>query len=113
MRLKPLEERIGLAVAPHVPELSPTIYQGDADEYCTWNASEIPQAFGDGRAHRIKYMVQVHWFLPLGRRPYAKKLALRRALAGTAGFTAPAITDASDKEGQHYVFEFEAMGGMY
>lgn len=113
MQLKPIEERIRLAVTPHVKELAPTIYLGAAEEYCTWNATEVPQAFGDGRAHRVKYLVQVHWFLPLRRRPYAKKQALRRALMGTPGFTAPTVTDATDGEGQHYVFEFEALGGVY
>lgn len=113
MTLKPLEERIQAAVTPIVPELAENVYTGGADEYCTWNASEIPQAFGDGMAHRIKYLVQVHWFLPKERRPYAKKQALRRALMGTPGFTAPTIVPGGDGDGQHYVFEFEALGGAY
>lgn len=113
MTLKPLKDRIQDAVTPVVGELAPGVYTGDAEEYCTWNATEVPQAFGDGRPHRIKHLVQVHWFLPLKRRPYAKKKALRRALMETPGFTAPTVTPATDGDGQHYVFEFEALGGEY
>lgn len=113
MTLKPLDERIRGAVTPIVPELAPGVYTGNKAEYCTWNATEMPAVLGDGLAHRVRYLVQVHWFLPLNSRPYAKKQALRRALMGTAGFTAPSITDATDREGQHYVFEFESLGGAY
>lgn len=113
MRLRPLEERIRTAVMPIVSELAPDVYTGGEDEYCTWNASESPQALGNGRAHRVKYLVQVHWFLPLKRRPYARKRALRRALMEAPGFTAPTVVNATDGDGQHYVFEFEAMGGEY
>lgn len=113
MKLQPLEPRIQAAVTPIVAELAPGVYTGNADEYCTWNASEIPQSFGNGRAHRVKHLVQVHLFMPLKRRPYAKKRALRRALMETPGFTAPIVTPANDGDGQHYIFEFEAMGGVY
>lgn len=113
MTLKPLDERIRDAVTPIVPEVAPDVYTGGEPEYCTWNATELPAALGDGRAHRIRYLVQVHWYLPLARRPYATKQVLRRALMDTPGFTVPTVTDASDLEGQHYVFEFEALGGVY
>lgn len=113
MYLKQLDKRIAEAVTPFVPELAPGRYTGNADEYCTWNAEELPEAFGDGRAKRVRYLVQVHWFLPLKRRPYDKKTALRRALMNTPGFTAPTIVPDVDGDGQHYIFEFEALGGRY
>lgn len=113
MRLKPLDTRILEAVGPIVPEIVPNYYTGDLKEYCTWNATDLPAAQGDGRAFRIRYLVQVHWFLPLEKNPYQGKAALRRALMETPGFTAPTVEDATDRYGQHYIFEFEAMGGAY
>ena len=106
-----LDDQIRAAVEPLVGVCVPGIYTGDAEEYCTYNYNEIPAAFGDNRPHAVRYLVQVHWFLPLKQRPHPKKKALRRALLAVRGFGAPEIEDASDELGQHYVYEFEAVDG--
>lgn len=106
-----LDSKIRAAVEPLVSVCVPDIYTGDKKEYCTFNYNEIPAAFGDNRPNAVRYLVQVHWFLPLKRRPNPKKKELRRALLAVRGFSAPEIVNANDGEGQHYVYEFEAVDG--
>lgn len=106
-----LDEKIQAAVKPLVPECVPDLYTGNAKEYCTYNYNEIPAGFGDNVPHAVRYLVQVHWFLPLKKRPQPKKKELRRALMNVKGFGAPEIVNASDGDEQHYVFEFEAVDG--
>ena len=101
---------IRAAITPIVTECVPDQYGGTATEYCTFNYSEIPDAFGDESPGAIRYLVQLHYFLPTGTNPYAKKKQLKNALL-SAGFTYPSVTNASDADGQHYVLEAEYCDG--
>lgn len=105
-----IDDYIQAAVKPLVSVCVPDLYTGDKKEYCTYNYNELPSAFGDGRPHATRYLVQVHWFLPLKRRPQPKKRQLGRAL-GTMQrcITWPVIENATDELGQHYVYEFQAV----
>lgn len=105
-----LDDIIRAAVDPLVAVCVPDLYTGDEEEYCTYNYNEIPAAFGDNRPHAMRYLVQVHWFLPLKKRPQPKKRKLARAL-GTMQrcVTWPTIENATDELGQHYVYEFQAV----
>lgn len=104
-----LDDRIKAAVEPLVPVCVPDLYTGDEEEYCTYNYNETLSMFGDNRPRMVRYLIQVHWFLPLKRRPQPKKRALRHALGSISLATFPIIEDASDEIGQHYVYEFEAV----
>lgn len=106
-----VDEKIMDAVKPLVGECVENLYGGDAEEYCTFNLNEIPAGFGDNTAHAVRYLCQVHWFLPLRRNPRPKKKRLRQALAAVKGFTTPEIVNATDEIGQHYVYEFQAVDG--
>jgi hypothetical protein len=101
---------IRAAITPIVPECVPDQYTGTATEYCTFNYSELPDAFGDDSPHAIRYLVQLHYFLPTGVNPYTKKKQLKNALLN-AGFTYPSVTNASDADGQHYALECEYSDG--
>lgn len=103
-------ERIKSAVAPIVPEVSADTYSGNAQTYCTWNATEIPTAHADNEPHAIQYLAQLHLFMPFRANPTQIKRQLRRALLD-AGFTAPTVetVEASEAEGRHIVFEFEGV----
>lgn len=101
---------IRAAITPIVTECVPDQYGGTATEYCTFNYSELPDAFGDDSPHAIRYLVQLHYFLPTGANPYAKKKQLKNALLN-AGFTYPSVTNASDGDGQHIIFETEYSDG--
>lgn len=85
---------------------------GEAVEYCTFNYNELAAAFGDNRAHAMRALVQVHYLAPLKANTVATRRALWQALATVDAFTAPDIENASDQTGQHYVYEFEAIGGV-
>lgn len=82
------------------------------EEYCTFNFSRYADALGDNRAHAMRALVQVHYLAPLRANTAATRRRLWAALADVDAFTAPDITNASDQTGQHYVFEFEALGGV-
>ena len=101
---------IRAAITPIVTECVPDQYGGTTTEYCTFNYSEIPDAFGDESPGAIRYLVQLHYFLPVGANPYAKKKQLKNALLN-AGFTYPTVTNASDADGQHYALECEFSDG--
>lgn len=107
---------IRAAIAPIAPECVPDQYTGTETEYCTFNYSEIPDAFGDESPGAIRYLVQLHYFCPnIGKdglyfNPYAKKKRLKNALLN-AGFTYPSVTNASDADGQHIIFETEYCDG--
>ena len=105
-----INSTIRAAITPIVPECVPDQYSGTATEYCTFNYSEIPDAFGDESPEAIRYLVQLHYFLPTGANPYAKKKQLKNALL-SAGFAYPSVTNASDSDGQHYVLESEYCDG--
>lgn len=101
-----LNETLIRAVRPIVPVCVPDDYDGEEEEYCVFSATELGDCFGDDGPTAIRFLVSLHYYLPRGRNPIAKKKQLARALSG-AGFTWPSITNASDGNGQHYVFECE------
>ena len=71
----------------------------------------IPEDFGDDDAQHWRYLVEVGLFTPHDKNSLAYRREItRRLVAG--GFTRPAITPASDANGQHYVFECEISGGV-
>lgn len=108
-----VDERIVKAVTAVVAVCEPEEYtpesgEGVAEEYCTYNYDLIPAGFGSNRPRTARALVQVHWYLPRGKRPNETRLALCRALR-TAGFTYPTVTDAADGNGQHWVLECETL----
>lgn len=98
------------AIEPIVPVCVPDLYEGAATEYCAFNYSELPDAFGDNKPSAIRYLVQVHYFCQRGANPISTKMRLKNALLN-ADFTYPSVTNASDKDGQHWVFECEYVDG--
>ena len=110
-----VDERIVKAVTAVVPVCEPDGYTPEsgeavAEEYCTYQYDLIPAGFGNNRPRAMRALVQVHWYLPLGRRPRDTLTALCRALRA-AGFTYPGATNASDADGQHWVLECETTEG--
>ena len=68
--------------------------------------SEMGALFADSMPQAIRYVVDVHWFLPHGKDPERGKDTIRHLLKA-AGSTWPSIINATDDEGQHYVFSCE------
>lgn len=110
-----LNERIIAVVTPIVPECVPDLLVTEAnetppEEYCTFNFPLEPEALADDTAQLQRALVQLHYFAPLKANTVATRRALWQAIAAVEDFTAPDITNATDRTGQHYVFEFEAVG---
>lgn len=106
-----LNQRIIEAVGPVAGVCVPDLYLGEQETYCTFNFTELPEGLGDNGMRAVRYLVQVHLFLPLKAKSVALRHQLRDALMA-AGFTAQTITNATDKVSQHYVYEFEDVGGL-
>lgn len=105
-----IDATIRNAITPIVPVCVPQIYTGTETEYCVFNYSELPTDFGDNMPHAMRYLVQLHWYLPLKANPNAKKKQIKQALAN-ADFTYPSVVNASDADGQHFVFECQHVDG--
>lgn len=84
----------------------PDVYNGTADEYITFNYFSQGDDFADNAPQYERYLVQVHYICPAGTNSLAKRLLIKQYLLA-AGFTWPSVTDASDVDGQHWVFECE------
>ena len=108
------------ALTPIVPTVVPHVYRGKELEYITYNYSTLPVLDAESAPRAAVHLLQVHWRLPAkaegavdNSNPNPKKLLISEALADVFG-SWPSIVDASDEEGQHYVFELQAMeGGGY
>lgn len=110
-----LNEKIIAAVTPIVAVCVPDLLvteQGETppEEYCTFNFPLEPEALADDTAQLQRALVQLHYLAPLRANTVATRRALWQALAAIEDFTAPDITNATDQTGQHYVFEFDAVG---
>lgn len=95
-------------------QIFPHVYTGTLLRYVVWNYSVLPALWADSRPRAARYLVQVHFYLPHKEDARETILALQRALADAA-FTWPALTDAADADGQHWVLECEYVdgGGFY
>lgn len=107
------DEAINNAFESILP-LFPNVYTGDALSYLVYNYYTIPEIYAEGVSHATRYAVQLHLYLPHKTNPNSLKLSIIAACID-AGFTYPSMTNASDGDGQHYVFEFEYAnaGGYY
>lgn len=81
-------------------------YEGDAAVYITFNYNSVPADFGDDEPSHERFLAQIHLWAPTSYNSLAKRKAVKMALSA-AGATWPSYTNASDKEGQHHVFECE------
>lgn len=109
-----MAEQLDAALSALYPgAVFPIVYTGPLLRYVVWNYDVQPSVWAERAPHAARYLVQVHLYLPHKEDPRTQLLAIQRALFD-ARFTWPEITDASDAEGQHWVFECEyADGGGY
>lgn len=105
-----VDSTLQTALAPMGIPVSPNLYKGSALEYITTNYNVLPEVFADRAPNAARYLVQVHYLLPTGKNPNPMIGDISNAL-WYAGFTWPSVVNASDDEGQHYVFECEYADG--
>lgn len=101
-----MDSLVRAALLPIVPIVQPQQYDGEALEYITYVCTTLPELPAEGRPAALRYLLQISWYLPHGVNPNEKKRQIAEEL-WAAGLTYPSVTDASDEEGQHYVFECE------
>lgn len=102
--------RIVAAFTDYLP-IGADVYNGEAAVYLVYNYTEIPADYGDDDAQHYINLVQIHLYAPHGVNTVATRREISTRLM-SAGFTRPIITPASDKDGQHYVFECEDAEGV-
>lgn len=107
-----LNEDIRAVVTPIVKVCDPDYYGGEDETYCVFGYTEIPDNFGNNVPQAYRRLVDLHLYVPLMQDSRALRRKLRRAIIAVDTWTAPTINNASDETGQHYVFEFEAMGDI-
>lgn len=110
-----INEAIITAVTPIVAVCVPDVYRPDADTevadtYCVFNYTEMADSFGDDEPGAIRYLGQLHLYLPFGASPIALKRALRRAMLDM-GCAVGDFLNLTDLDGQHYTLEFEYTDG--
>ena len=103
------DEAINVAFSEILP-IYPNIYTGEETSYLVYNYYTIPEVFAEGVSNACRYGIQLHLYLPHKVNPNQTKLAIISACVN-GGFTFPSMTNASDGESQHYVFEFEFCNG--
>lgn len=94
------------ALTGFTSDVVPDLYTGEETEYITFNYSSRGANFADNAPNHEINSVQVHYFCPASTNSLSKRKQIKKALFA-AGFTWPEVIDASDKEGQHWVFECE------
>lgn len=105
-----LNQKIIAVVRPIVGVCVPDSYEaGEQDIYSTFNYTELPDGMADNAPHALLCSVQVHLYLPRDYNSISMRADLRRAICFTEGFSAPSVTNASDSDGQHFVYEFQAL----
>ena len=82
------------------------VYGGDAAVYIAFGYNSLGADFGDDAPSHERFLVQVHLYAPNSYNTINKRREIKKALA-EAGATWPIYENASDKDGQHHVFECE------
>lgn len=110
-----INKAIREALIPIVPDVFPDVYTGNKTEYIVFSYDIRPDNFGDNRPFHITYDCRVHYLAPLKEDVIDKRIAIMEALYMMNGefVTYPSETNATDEEGQHFVYDFEVMGEVF
>lgn len=87
------------------------IYTGEKHTYFVMTVNSLPADMADDEPGHIRNLVSLHLFCPNTTNTNRLRKRVKKALL-LNGFTYPTETDASDKESQHVVFEFENAEGI-
>lgn len=102
-----MESVLKAALTPIAPTEA-DVYEGKSAVYITFNFDTIPDNFGDDEPEHERLLIQVHLYARAGYDTIRTRREIKKALAA-AGTTWPRHINASDKNGQHHVFECEAI----
>jgi hypothetical protein len=106
-----IESKIKSALEPLKYKVYPNTYSGPGTTpYFVFNFDTIPDDFGNNKPKHERALVQVHLFCPHEFDSVTLRKNVKKNLS-KAGFTWPVTTNASDENGQHYVFECQIAEG--
>lgn len=110
-----MEARVKAALDPFGDPVEKSILDAEAQRcparYYAFSCSSFGADFGDDVPGCERCLVTVHFFAPLGENCIQRVRQTKRALFA-AGFTWPQAVDATDQDGQHIVFECEAIDAI-
>ena len=113
-----INERVKTALAEFELPVKPDRYSGDSESYFVFNYTTSGAMFADNAPGYDIYLVQVHYFCPMGVNTITTRKRVKQLLHG-AGFTWPEETNVSDSptkntddDKQHIVFECEIEEGI-
>ncbi|MCI5526492.1 MAG: hypothetical protein PUI40_07555 [Oscillospiraceae bacterium] len=101
-----VNKKIKAALQPLALPCAANEYTGEESSYFVFSVSPMPVDFADDMPQHIKNLIQLHLYCPHTKNTVALRRQIKRQIA-ESGFTYPVETDASEKEIQHVVFEFE------
>ena len=107
-----IQSMIEAAVKPVVPEIARGEYTGEGEVYCVWDATEMPEGFGDNRPGYIRYLVQLNLYLPFETEPQEWINRVRAAIQSEDLFSVPMVepVEADEQDGiWEFAFEFEVI----
>lgn len=102
-----INEKIVSALAPVGLAVAETLYEGDDNEFITFNITDdVGEDFGDDDPGCNDIYIHVHYVCPWETDYSGRKKQIRKALYA-GGFTWPSVVDASDPSTRlrHIVFE--------
>lgn len=105
-----MNERIIAALNTTDP-VKPNVYTGEATTYYTFNYNTMGANFADDAPGHERYFIQVHFVCPVNYDSVSRRVEIKNNLFD-AGFTWPSMTDVSDSDRQHWVFECEYAEGV-
>lgn len=106
-----IDQRIRTALLPSGFDVENAVYSGKHDTYYVFNYTTFGDMFADDEPDVEKFFIQVHLFCPLDLNISSLKLDTKQRLFA-AGMTWPVMTDASDQNARHIVFECEITCGV-
>ena len=107
-----INEQIKTALAPTGWLVVSDVKQADTKQYFVFNYESLGDNFGNNAPGNERYIIQIHLFCP----PKLDTVDLRnkvKKLLFENDFTFPSVISASDEDGQHWVFECEAVVEAY
>lgn len=91
--------------------VAPDMYVGEKETYFVFQYSTSPDNFADDEPKVERYLLQIHFYCPPGKNVLQIRTKIKQNLFAV-GFSWPDEVNASDQDGQHYVFECETVEGV-
>jgi hypothetical protein len=100
-----------IAVLSGIAPTAPGVYTGDEPKYIVFTYTLTGAMYADNVPQCLQYLIQVHYFCPTGENSLADRERIMRSLY-EAGFGWPSEDDATDGNGQHYVYDCTYLEGL-